>query len=177
MSSTQKALVMQGGKEAKVVTDRPLPKLRDGYVLVKTVAVALNPTDWKHIDTLNVAGHLCGCDYAGIVQEVSEHGVNKKWKKGDRIAGMAHGGNSYEPEDGAFAEFIAVKADVGIRIPDNVSFEEAATLGVGVFTVGQGLYQSMQLELPDAPAHEAKPILIYGGSTATGTLGLQFAKA
>lgn len=27
-----------------------MPRLRDGYVLVKVLAVGVNPTDWKHID-------------------------------------------------------------------------------------------------------------------------------
>jgi NADPH:quinone reductase-like Zn-dependent oxidoreductase len=39
-----KAVVIQGPGEAALVTDRPVPKLRDDYVLVKTVAVACNPT-------------------------------------------------------------------------------------------------------------------------------------
>ena len=29
-----------------VVSDIPVPKLRDGYMLVKNAAVALNPADW-----------------------------------------------------------------------------------------------------------------------------------
>lgn len=36
---------------------------------------------------------------------------------------------------GAFGEYIVAKGDVQIKIPDNVSFKEAATLGVGVSTV------------------------------------------
>lgn len=63
-----------------------------------------------------------------------------------------------------------------IKIPDNVSFEDASTLGVGIFTVGQALYQSLGLPLPTEPAKESFPVLIYGGSTATGTLAIQFAK-
>ena len=39
-----KAIVIQGPGEAQLVSDCPVPKLRDGYVKVKTVAVALNPT-------------------------------------------------------------------------------------------------------------------------------------
>lgn len=172
---------------AQLLTTRPLPHLRPGYLLVKVAAVALNPTDWKHLaGAENRAGHLSGCDYAGTVAAIGE-GVTKKWNVGDRIAGMAHGGNAQQPEDGAFAEWIVVKADVGIRIPEGMGFEEAATLGVGCFTVGQGLYQALGLELPPEGGEAAKEteetkkekeyVLIYGGSTAMGNLGIQFAKA
>jgi NADPH:quinone reductase-like Zn-dependent oxidoreductase len=174
--STMKALVMKGDKQASVVSDRPLPKMRPGYVLVKVAAVALNPTDWKHIAGLNVPGLLCGCDYAGTVEKTGT-GYTKQWKEGDRISGIAHGGNSKQPEDGAFAEHIVVKADVQWRLPDSMSFEEGSTLGVGILTVGQGLFQTLKLDLPtDGAQKKDEYVLIYGGSTATGALGLQFLK-
>lgn len=100
--STMKALVMQGGTEAKVV-DRPLPKPRSKFVGVKVNTVALNPTDWKHIKGLNQEGLLTGCDFAGTVEKTGE-GYNTKWNVGDRICGFVHGGNSLNSEDGAFAE-------------------------------------------------------------------------
>jgi NADPH:quinone reductase-like Zn-dependent oxidoreductase len=176
-STIMKAIVLQGqpGK-VSLVTDRPYPKLRSGYVLVDVKAVALNPTDWKHIDFANVeAGVLSGCDFAGVVAEIGT-GYSKDWRKGDRICGFAHGGNQLQHEDGAFAERIAVKADIAIRIPDHLSFEEASTLGVGVVTCGQGLFQEMGLKWAgEANAKSDEAILIYGGSSATGILGIQFA--
>lgn len=72
----------------------PIPKLRDEYILVKTVAVALNPTDWQTLDEKFRPGtthSLLGCDAAGIVVEVGSK-VTKNFKKGDRIFGFAHGG-------------------------------------------------------------------------------------
>lgn len=57
-----------------------------------------------------------------------------------------------------------------------MSFEDAATLGVGITTVGQGLYQELGLPFPPAKVEEPTPILIYGASTATGTLAVQYAK-
>jgi NADPH:quinone reductase-like Zn-dependent oxidoreductase len=172
---TQKAIVIIEPKKADLVTDRPIPTLRDDYLLVKNVSVGLNPTDWKHVAFLAPPGVLVGCDYAGVVEAVGKD-VHKKFSKGDRVAGFAHGANSVQPEDGSFAEHIVVKGDTAIRIPANLTFQEAATLGVGISTVGQGLYQSLKLALPTDPIKDQTPILIYGGSTATGTLAIQFAK-
>ncbi|KAJ5593998.1 Protein TOXD [Penicillium hispanicum] len=173
--TTQKAVVVTAPKQAALVSDRAIPTLRDDYILVKTEAVALNPTDWKHIAFMAPPGVLVGCDYAGVVEAVGKD-VKKPFKKGDRVCGFAHGANAVQPEDGAFAEYIVAKSDIQMRIPDNLSFQEAATLGVGIITVGQSLYQSLKLALPTAPLTTPEPILIYGGSTATGALAIQFAK-
>ncbi|KAJ5887789.1 hypothetical protein N7495_007830 [Penicillium taxi] len=173
--STQKAVVIISPKVAGLVTDRPIPKLRDDYILVKTVAVGLNPTDWKHIEYVASPGVLVGCDYAGTVEATGKD-VHESFKKGDRICGFVHGCNDVQPEDGGFAQYIVAKAGVQMKIPDHLSFQEAATLGVGITTVGQGLYQSLKLALPTDPTWDKTPLLIYGGSTATGTLAIQFAK-
>ncbi|KAH8697836.1 zinc-binding oxidoreductase [Talaromyces proteolyticus] len=175
--SVQKAIVVVSPQKEGLVSDRPIPALRDDYILVKTVSVALNPTDWKHIAYVSPVGSLIGCDYAGIVEEVGKD-VKKPFKKGDRICGFAHGGNASQLEDGAFAEYVVVKGDVQSHIPENLSFQEAATLGVGITTVGQALYQSLKLALPTQPISKEKSVhlLIYGGSTATGSLAIQFAK-
>ncbi|KAL4913079.1 hypothetical protein BDW62DRAFT_220886 [Aspergillus aurantiobrunneus] len=171
----QKAVVITSPKQASLVTDHPIPALREDYILVKNASVALNPTDWKHIAYHAPPGVLVGCDYAGVVQEVGKN-VKKPFKKGDRICGFIHGSNEVQPEDGAFAEYVVAKGDIQMRIPDSLSFEEASTLGVGIMTVGQSLYQSLKLALPTEPTSTPAPILIYGGSTATGALAIQFAK-
>jgi NADPH:quinone reductase-like Zn-dependent oxidoreductase len=128
-----------------------------------------------HFDPLARQGKGCtvGCDYMGTVVQVGPN-VTKDFKSGDRIAGFTHGVNAVEKEDGSFGEYAVVKGDVQCKVPENVSDEEASTLGVGVTTVGQGLYQSLGLPLPgDEKADE--PLLVYGGSTATGSLAIQFA--
>ena len=71
----------------------PIPKLRDDYILIKTVSVALNPTDWKSLENTPSKGALVGCDYAGVVEEVG-NGVTDV-KVGDRVAGFARGGSSH----------------------------------------------------------------------------------
>ena len=172
--STMKALVMQGGKEAKVV-DRPLPKPRSKFVGVKVNTVALNPTDWKHIKGMNKPGLLVGCDFAGTVEKTGE-GYETKWNVGDRICGFVHGGNSLNPEDGAFAEHIVAGADLAFPIPDHWTDEQACTFPLGALTCGQGLFQELGLATPDKPTSSSEPVLIYGGSTATGALGIQLLK-
>jgi NADPH:quinone reductase-like Zn-dependent oxidoreductase len=60
-----------------------------------------------------------------------------------------------------------------------MSFENAATLGAGVISCGQGLYEQLGLPLPDEAENISLAkldILIYGASSATGTLAVQLAK-
>ncbi|KAI0409037.1 putative zinc-binding oxidoreductase ToxD [Xylaria palmicola] len=161
----------------------PVPQLRDDYILVRTVAIALNPTDWTTLDAAGDNGTLVGCDYAGVVEEVGK-AVTGDFKKGDRIAGSAHGGNDANPEDGAFARYIIVKAALQLHIPDNVSFEAACTVGIGFATAGYALYEVLGLPFPDDAGEASREskngdkntVLVYGGSTATGTIAIQLAK-
>ncbi|KAF2099072.1 putative zinc-binding oxidoreductase ToxD [Rhizodiscina lignyota] len=175
MASQNFGLIRQATGQA-VLKPIPLPKVSDDYLLVRTVAVALNPTDWTTLDAPGDAGTLVGCDYAGIVEEVGK-AVKKNWNKGDRIAGYGHGGNDANPENGAFARYIAVKGDIQLRIPDHTSFEAASTVGVGVLSAGFGLYKILGLPFPQSqPVSGGQTILIYGGSTATGSIAIQMAK-
>ncbi|KAF2211281.1 hypothetical protein CERZMDRAFT_85464 [Cercospora zeae-maydis SCOH1-5] len=181
--STMKAIKITEKNTAEI-REVPIPKLRDDYMLVKVEAVALNPTDWKHIDRLGKGGETVGVDLCGTILEIGPK-VTRPWTKGSRIATFVHGGNSSQHEDGSHGEYAVVKGDLGISPPDNMSSFEAATLGTGVITCGQGLYQSLGLPVPNthsaststsSSSNKDKPfILIYGASTATGTLAIQYA--
>ena len=170
-----KALLLHdNGHAARLERNQPIPKLRDDQVLIKTVAVALNPADWKAMAWgLSSDGGLVGCDFSGIVEEVGPQ-VTKQLKKGDRVCGVVYGG--------AFAEYVVANGDLLIKVPDSMRFEQAATIGMGAATVGQGLYQTaLKLELPNEATgsmidRKGAYVLIYGGSSATGALGIQFAK-
>jgi NADPH:quinone reductase-like Zn-dependent oxidoreductase len=61
-------------------------------------------------------------------------------------------------------------------IPPSVNFDDASTLGTGLTTIGLSLYKSLQLPLPSQPSKEPFPVFVYGGSTATGILAIQFLK-
>lgn len=176
-----KALVFhkKGDEEVKVI---PVPQLRRGYMLVKVECVALNPTDWKHITWGQGATpfSIVGCDYAGTVVAIGE-GVIKSFKVGDRVFGCAHGSNESNGEDGCFAEYACVKGDVAMHAPSGCEMEDLATLGLGSITVGQGLFQpgegkSLGLKSPETGGGNGEWVFISGGSTATGSLGIQLAK-
>ncbi len=163
-----------------VVVDAPKPALRPEYILVRVACVALNPSDWRHVYDLPLESEkplTVGCDFAGVVEEVGG-AVTRPFKPGDRVWGFAHGCHAAQPEDGTFAEYLVAMGDIALKIPDHMRFEEAASLGMQVYTVGQGLYQSLQLPWPTGPVkpEDKFPVLIYGGSTAMGTLAIQTAK-
>lgn len=90
--ATTRSIVIRSKGVASIDEAAAAPKLRDGYLRVRTTAVALNPTDWKHIDHLlgDPTGSRVGCDYAGVVVEVG-NGVTEPFQPGDHIAGTAHG--------------------------------------------------------------------------------------
>lgn len=75
-----------------------------------------------------------GCDWSGIVEQVNV-GSKSGLTKGDRVMGLAHGGNTTQLEDGAFAEIAMGKEGLLARIPDGMSFEDAATFPSGICTV------------------------------------------
>ncbi|KIW91551.1 uncharacterized protein Z519_07517 [Cladophialophora bantiana CBS 173.52] len=124
---------------------------------------------------MTTSGARLGCDYAGVVEEVGR-GVTEDFKKGDRVAGPCHGANAVCHEDGTFGEHITLKGDIQIKTPDHLRFDEAATLGIGITSTGQALYQNLRLPLPDSREKVNFLVLIYGGSTATGSIAIQFAK-
>lgn len=175
--STMKALVIDG-KHARLDTGRRIPELRDDCILVRPMAIALNPTDWKHVAYGRAKDNcIIGCDYAGVVEAVGK-AVTKSWRPGDRICGCGHGSNHVNANDGVFAEYAVVKGDLQMRIPEGMSFEKAATIGLGAITVGQGLYQkAMKFHLPaNSTVKNEIQVLIYGGASATGALAIQYAK-
>ncbi|OQV05526.1 hypothetical protein CLAIMM_10253 [Cladophialophora immunda] len=172
--------IIWNGTAAELITDRALPRLRPDYLLISTVAVALNPTDVKAISQSRAAPNgLLGCDFSGTVLE-SGRDVVKRFRKGDRVFGFAHGANFNEAEDGAWAEVIVAKGDCCMKIPEMWSFEEAATVGASSITCGQGLFQEMKLRLPSVDddvvgiGKEKEYVLIYGGSSSAGTLAIQY---
>jgi len=171
--------IVVNNKAAALVHDRKAPQLRHDYVLVRTVAIALNPGDWRTVASPRpVPNAILGCDFAGIILEVGPGNNAKGWAVGEHVCGCAPGGSTKDADFGTFAETIIAPSDYCIRIPHGMSFEDAASVGLSGMTVGQGLFYKMGLRLPDHSADSAGKewLLVYGGSTAAGTLAIQLAK-
>lgn len=97
----QQSAIRITGQGTAAVVKVPVPEIRPDQILVRTVAVAHNPSDWMVLDWSPNIGATDGCDYAGVVVEVGKD-VAGLFSAGDRVAGLAHGGELMPPEEPAF---------------------------------------------------------------------------
>jgi NADPH:quinone reductase-like Zn-dependent oxidoreductase len=157
------------------------PTAGAGEIVIKAGAIAINPMDWM-IQTLGdqlfsfLKYPYCGGDdVAGTVTEVGS-GVNK-FEVGDRVVAVTPG---FAAREGAFQEYVVVKAVVASPIPASVTFEQASVLPLGICSAAAGLYQEDYLNL-DPPSVDPKPngetLLIWAGSSSVGTNAIQLAVA
>ncbi|KAI2635285.1 GroES-like protein [Xylaria nigripes] len=170
----QQAIV--AGKDGALVftNDAPLPNLGPHRILVKTMAVSVNPADLKFTGRMTSIGATSGCDFAGIVVAIGSGIPQGKFSLGDRVAGVVPGMNSLSPDNGAFAEYVCGLADFIWLLPETMPFETGATLGISTLITGYALFQSLQLPgYPDNPTSKPEYVLVYGGSSATGTMMIQ----
>ncbi|KAF3055672.1 Protein TOXD [Daldinia childiae] len=174
------AVKVRGPNDLFIDSAAPVPTLRPGYLLIKVFSVALNPTDWKRVTIFDgKVPRTVGCDVAGRVFACGED-IGQDYKPGDRVAGLCYGMKEEDPTSGAFGEYALLKGTLSLPVPDHVSDLEAATIPVGTNFVCQALYHTLKLPLPtlhfEPPDSNAPTILIYGGATASGMFGLQYAR-
>lgn len=163
-----KALLLQDKglwKEMKVTDGAAVPAPGPGEVLVEVYAVGLNPVDYK----TGTGGHpswtyphILGLDGAGVIAEVGEG--TQGWAKGDRV--VYHGDLT---QKGSYAEYAVVSALILSRIPDEVSFEDAAALPTAGYTAYQSLFRKLPME-------ELETVFIHGGAGGVGGFAVQLAK-
>ncbi|OCH89714.1 GroES-like protein [Obba rivulosa] len=183
MSTQQKALFLPSKQGEWVIGTTEVPKPGPGQLLVKVEATALNPADWK----IQVYGFflqnfpaILGSDAAGIVEAVDE-GV-QGFATGDRV--LFQGFFINNPQ-ATFQQYALSIADTTAKIPDNISFDEAATIPVGLATAALGLFdQYSEGSAKLFPPWEnggrgkcsGKPIVIFGGASSVGQYVIQLAK-
>jgi NADPH:quinone reductase-like Zn-dependent oxidoreductase len=176
--SSQTAIVGLPSGALGISQDVPLPGLDDDMIMVKNVAVALNPVDTKMTGHFSSPGAILGTDFAGTVVAI---GPNVQTPTpvaiGDRICSVVQGMHCLTPRLGAFAQYVGAFGHATIKIPKELSFEEGAPLGSGIGTIGLALFRSLDVPgHPLEPAREPRDVLVYGGSTSTGTLAIQLLK-
>ncbi|CCK72013.1 zinc-binding alcohol dehydrogenase family protein KNAG_0I02270 [Huiozyma naganishii CBS 8797] len=191
--STMKAVVIEG-KRPVLKENVALPELEDGFVLLKTRAVAGNPTDWKHIEYgIGPQGAILGCDVAGDIVKLGPNVDPAQFHIGDTLYGFVHGASVRFPTNGAFAEYVAISSKIAYRTPKQglpasgadslpegavTTLEGAATLPVSLTTAGIVLYHNfgVKLEWEPATAQRDETILLWGGATAVGQPLIQLCK-
>ncbi|PQE06071.1 Polyketide synthase enoylreductase protein [Rutstroemia sp. NJR-2017a BBW] len=183
LPATQTAIVAVGPGKLAIKNDAPVPFLAPDMAIVKTAAVAINPADAKMLDYSAAPGAIHGYDFAGTIVALGAE-TPAHLSVGDRVAGFVHGMNSLQPNIGGFAQYVGASADLLLKTPDSMRFEDAAGLGTGVGTAALALFRELKLPVSleqfenaaEGPRPGAPFVLVCGGSTATGTRAIQMVK-
>lgn len=144
------------------------PAVKDGEVVVRVRAASVHVGDWilvrgvPYIARMAVGiskpkNRIPGTDISGTVESVGT-GVTSL-KPGDDVFGWC---------TGAFAEYVSAPQDHFVPKPSNLTFEQAAAVGVSA---------SAALQLLRGRVRPGDRVLINGASGGLGTFAVQIAKA
>lgn len=176
--------IVTGDKSASVQTinfasEKHIRNLNPESIIVRVRAVGINPTDWKHaLGDWGKPGNISGCDAAGDVVRVGSD--VKHLKVGDRVAAFNTRGGT-QSTNGAFAEYTTFDSALAFKLPEGMTYEEAASFPIPHYTAVQALHLRLGLPFPSSspspsPSSNApQTILIWGGSTAVGHHAVQLA--
>jgi NADPH:quinone reductase-like Zn-dependent oxidoreductase len=158
--------------ESDVIRYGDLPDVVQGKseLLIEVKAVSLNPLDFKlkhgiiKLLTGSKFPKILGSDFAGIVKNSSPDIPG--YKPGDRVYGAVQ---LLFGKGGALAELLSADPKRVSHIPENMSFEEAASLPVAALTALNGLR--------NCGVTNGKSVLINGATGGVGHFAVQIAKA
>jgi len=145
------------------------PMLRPGDILVRVQAASVNPVDWKICDGLlqdklpMALPFIPGGDFSGTVEAAGTSDAS--FTKGMAVFGMT---STPGYRAGAFAEFVAVRADDIAAKPGSLSHEDAAAVPLAALTAWQALFGCALLQA-------GQRILIHAGAGGVGGFAIQFA--
>lgn len=159
-----------GGPEVLKYGELPTPVPQGDEILIQVAYAGVNPADWKNRQGLLAAyrpyffPYIIGFDAAGVVAAVG-NGVTA-FRPGDRVFTPTNHGQGGQ---GSYAEYTLASQDRVARVPDNLTFAEAAALPVAALTAWQALFDRGELR-------SNQSILIHGGAGGLGGFAVQFAR-
>ncbi|TSA00750.1 MAG: NAD(P)H-quinone oxidoreductase [Deltaproteobacteria bacterium] len=160
-----KAVLMSGlgGIEFLHIAEHPDPVMKEDELLVRIRATALNRADLlqrrgKHPPPKGVPDIL-GLEMAGEVADVGTGCPG--WKPGDRVCALLPGAG--------YAELVAIPAGLAMRIPENLSFEQAAAVPEVFLTAYQNLFNVARFAT-------GQTVLIHAGGSGVGTAAIQLVR-
>src|SRR2546427_993778 len=167
-----KAIVQDGYGSADVLQLREIDKpiIGDDRVLLRVRAASVNALDWHTVHgalLIRLIGKVLrqatfpvrGVDVAGEVEAVGKNVT--RLRPGDEVFGIARG---------TFAEYATGTEERLLTKPPQLSFAQAATIGVAGATALQGLRDKGQVKA-------GQRVLIYGAGGGVGTFAVQIAKS
>jgi NADPH:quinone reductase-like Zn-dependent oxidoreductase len=160
-----KAIVFDepGDESVLGLAEAPAPAMRPGCIRIATRAAGVNRADLLQrqggYPPPPGASTLLGLELAGEVAEVADD--VSVWKPGDRVMALLPGGG--------YASEAVVHAGSVMRIPEGMSFVEAAALPEVMLTVYRNVFQLGALPRDGAA-------LVHGGGSGIGTATIQLVK-
>src|SRR5262249_25385658 len=150
--------------------DVEIPTPGDDQMLVRVRAASVNPLDWHYMRgtpyIMRMGAGLrkpeetrLGVDFAGTVVAVGKN--VKQLKPGDNVFGG---------RTGAFAEYVVARERNLVKKPENISFEQAASVPIAGITALQAVRDKGKVQ-------SGQKVLINGASGGVGTFAVQIAKS
>jgi len=166
-----KAIVVKSGSKAKdagafVLEEQPIPEPGAQDLLVRVIAIGMNPVDTKVRQRSEKDGVL-GWDACGVVEKTGT-GVTE-FKTGDKVF---YAGDITRP--GSNSEYHLVDQRIVAIAPKNTSPEDAAAMPLTSITAWEALFERLGF-VPEAGANSGKNILIIGGAGGVGSIAIQLA--
>jgi len=159
-------ITKSGGPEVLQLQETPEPIPGKTQVLIKVKAAGVNRSDIitrKNMDTYGKGSSeslIPGLEVSGEITEIGENVKDKKI--GDKVCALI--------ASGGYAEYVAVESAHCLPVPEGISLTDAAGIVETVFTVWFNVFHLGKLQ-------PGEKLLIHGGTSGIGTMGLQMAKA
>ncbi|MBY6036917.1 zinc-binding dehydrogenase [Fictibacillus nanhaiensis] len=150
-----------GDPNVLTYTDVEIPRIGENEVLIQAAYTSVNYADIKK--RLGNKGEgtfplMLGLDVAGTIIEVS---ADSPFSEGDRVIAF--------PRGGSYAEFVAANEQLVFKMPDNLSFEQAATMPTVSILSYILLHEIGEVQKTDT-------IVIHSAAGGVGSMLVQFAK-